>query len=113
MSNSLNEEVGDIVAAVVSTSATPPVIATSSGVNAQTATPAGVVRNGKGDFTVNFPSNPCDILSRNAQVSPTNGAFICQINGGTDTSCGVLVFDAAGAAADGDFSLIITRTKTP
>ena len=113
MSNSLNEEVGDIVATVVTDGATPPVIITSQGVNAQTATPAGVVRNAKGDYTVNFPQNQCDILSRNCQITSSTAANIVAINSGTDSSAGVLVFDAAGAAIDGGWSLIITRTKTP
>lgn len=113
MSNSLNEEVGDIVCAVVTDGAAPPVITTGSGVNLQTATPAGVVRNGKGDYTVNFPSYPCDLLSRNAQVSALIAGEIATINSGTDTTAGVLVTDAAGAAIDGGFSLLIVRTKTP
>lgn len=113
MSASLNQDVGDIVCALVTDGATPPVITTSAGVNAQTATPAGVVRNGKGDYTVNFPANPCDILSRNTQVTATSSSNIPQVNSGTDTSAGVLLFDAAGAAVDGGFSLLITRIKTP
>lgn len=113
MSNSLNQEVGDIVAQVTHDGATPPVIITSAGVNAQTATPAGVVRNAKGDYTVNFPANPCDPLSRSCKLTPTGGAFILQMNGGTDTTQPVLTFDAAGAAADAGFDMMITRTRTP
>jgi hypothetical protein len=89
------------------------VILTSAGVNAQTATPAGVVRNGKGDYTVNFPISPCDALSRSCQLTPIGGAFIIQRNGGADTTQGVLTFDAAGAAADAGFDMLLTRTKTP
>lgn len=113
MSESLNQDVGDIVCAVVTDGAAPPVITTSSGTNLQTDTPAGVVRNGKGDYTVNFPKNQCDLLSRNSQVSSTVVAQIATINSGSDSTCGVLVTDAAGAAIDGGFSLVILRSRTP
>ncbi len=113
MSNSLNEEVNDIVAQVLTDGAAPPVILTSAGVNAQTATPAGVVRNAKGDYTVNFPLSQCDITSRTCQITATSAANIVQRNGGTDSTQGVLVFDAAGAAADGGFDMVLIRTRTP
>lgn len=113
MSNSLNQEVGDIVFQVITDGAAPPVITTSQGVNAQTATPAGVVRNGKGDYTINHPNQPCDILSCSVQITATAAAAIVQRNGGTDTAKGVLTFDATGAALDTGFDALCIRTKTP
>lgn len=113
MSNSLNEEVGDIVCAVVTDGAAPPVITTSAGVNSQAATPAGVVRNAKGNYTVNFPVNQCDPLSRIAKVSASTAGTIATIGAATDSSQVIEVTDAAAAAADGGFSLEISRIKTP
>ena len=115
MSNSLNEEVGDLVCAVLTNGAAPPVNLAAAGVNAQTATPAGVVRNAKGDYTVNFPVNPCDLASRIVELTPTEAGNSASLNMGvqTDTTIGVLVTDAAGAAIDGGFSLQCTRIKTP
>jgi len=113
MSSRQNQGIGDIVAFVLTDGATPPVILASLGVNAQTATPAGVVRNAKGDYTVNFPLSQCDALSRWCGLTATSAANIVQQNAGTDSSQGVLVFDAAAAAADGGFSMMLIRTKSP
>lgn len=113
MSESLNQDVGDIVCAVATDGAAPPVIITSAGVNAQTATPAGVVRNAKGNYTVNFPLNPCDSNSRISGVTSHVAGQIVSLGASTDTSQIVEVTDAAAAAIDGGFSLLITRTKTP
>lgn len=113
MSEGLNQDIGDIVCAVVTDGATPPVILTSAGVNAQTATPAGVVRNGKGDYTINFPLNQCDPLSRLSSITASGAGQIVNVGASSDSSQNVGVTDAAGAAADGGFSLIIHRTKTP
>jgi hypothetical protein len=112
-SGGINQRIGDLIAAVASSGATPPVISHSVGVNAQTATPAGVVRNGKGDFTVNFPLNQCDPLSRHDKAFPGGLAAtaIVDLAANTDASAHILLFDFAGVAIDTDFSFESTRIK--
>lgn len=109
----INQGIGDIVFAVVCDGATPPVILTSIGVNAQTATPAGVVRNGAGDYTVNHPLSACDMLSRVNLVSSSGGALLAAtINSGTDTTTGVLtVTGTTGVATNAGFSLTAIRIR--
>jgi hypothetical protein len=111
----INEQLDDVVAAVVSSAATPPVINKKLGVNAQTDTPAGVVRNGKGDFTVNFPLSQCDPAARIDKAGSAGGAAIVSIDlaAATDSSSHVLVFDAAGAAVDLDFWFEARRIRVP
>jgi hypothetical protein len=112
-SGGINQQIGDLVFAVETDGATPPVILSGIGVNQQTATPAGVVRNGKGDYTVNFPLNACDPTSRAHALASRVVGQIVSLNPAiaTDTSQGVLVTDAAAAAIDGGFSLSAVRTK--
>ncbi len=107
----INQGIGDLVAGVITDGATPPVILTSIGVNAQTATPAGVVRNAKGDYTVNFPLNQCDPLSRLAALTSSTAGQIVNLTAGTDSSQSVGVTDAAGAAIDGGFTLLMWRIR--
>jgi hypothetical protein len=111
MSNGLNQQAGDVVAQVNTDGANPPVIASSAGVNSQTDTPAGVVRNGAGDYTVNFPGSPCDVRARSNKVTSLVAGQIASIASGSDTFCNVLVTDATGGAIDGGFDLCIRRTK--
>ncbi len=111
----VNQMIGDIICMVLSSGATPPVINKKLTVNAQTDTPQGVVRNAKGDFTVNFPNSQCDFAARSDKAGPAGGAFIVSLDSAaaTDSSAHVLVFDAAGAAADSDFWFESTRTRVP
>lgn len=112
MSNEQNQGIGDLVFAVVTDGAAPPVITTSIGVNAQTATPAGVVRNGAGDYTVNHPLAPCDMLSRVNMVVSTETLKAATINSGTDTTTGVLTVTATtGAAVNCGFALHAIRIR--
>jgi hypothetical protein len=112
-SGGINQQIGDVVFAVETDGATPPVILAGIGVNQQTATPAGVVRNGKGDYTVNFPLNACDPASRVHSVASRVVGQIVSVNPAisTDDTQGVLVTDAAGAAIDGGFALSAVRTR--
>lgn len=103
---------GGIISAADFTSAIPPVQIASFNIPQQNATPlAGVVRNGKGDFTVNLPDGGIDIAQR-VVIPAAAGLGIAHYDraGSTDSTLHILVFDNANAALDAEVGVIVVRT---
>lgn len=67
-----------------------------------------VVDNGVGDYTINFPA--LGNVAMSAVASSVTNDRICRVGVKTISSVQILTEDLAGAAAEGDFDLVLVGT---
>jgi hypothetical protein len=103
---STQNRLGEVVAAGICNAATPPVLTGGYGV-------LSVARSAKGSFTATL-FNECDPGCCVVDCIPMSAGTIATVNesgADTDSVKNFRITDAAGAAADVQFSFKVTRTR--